>query len=238
MLLSCIAVAAELSLRVEGQESVPPKFIFSAQGSSGICPDVLRAMERIDPGLRFVGGDKPFSLKLIEQGLEAGSVDVACALLDSDRRRAIARRLDTPVYRVKERLAARAGDIGEVASLSALAAAHDLVATYKGASYVALLRSHGVEVDDSSSDGLTSLRKVIAGRARYFYMNDLTLAQLVRDNGLQHEVRILKTVLHEEPIYFWVSQRLANDVAQRLNDDLQRLERSGELARIYAKYSE
>jgi ABC-type amino acid transport substrate-binding protein len=103
---------------------------------------------------------------------------------------------------------------------------------------VKFLQNLGIAVDDSSSDGLTCIRKVMGGRARFFYMNDLTLAQLVRDNHLQKDVRILKAVLHEEPSYFWLSRRQSTEVAERLNRDLARLDSNGELARIYRRYGD
>ncbi|WP_269532127.1 ABC transporter substrate-binding protein [Chitinimonas sp. BJYL2] len=235
LLVPCLC-AAELVITVGAQESVPPKYIFDQGKASGICPDVLRAMERQDPGIQFIDVNRPRSMLLIERGLELGQIGVACALLDSPRRNEVAIRLPTPVYKVREQVVGRVNDPLEVANIAQLRDSGALVTTYRGAGYVDQLRAQGIRVDDESSDALAALRKVAGGRARYFYMNDLTLAHLLLEHGFNHELRILPTVFNERPIWFWVSRKLPAGTAERLAKGLGQLNASGELDRIFQKY--
>ena len=229
-------VAADLDLKVSGQEGVPPKFIFDGYHVSGICPDILHAISVLDPGLRFVGGYKPISVPLMEQGLESGLLDVACALTDIPRRHQIANMVPTPLYTVHERLAVRSSDPVDIKSFDDLAKASGMVVTFSGASYAIKLRELGVPVDDSNADAASTLRRLLSGHARFFYMNDLTLAYLIRNAHAQRDIRILPTQLHEESTFFWVSRKLPAETFDRLGRDIAALAANGELQRIYQRY--
>ncbi|NVD97377.1 ABC transporter substrate-binding protein [Massilia sp. BJB1822] len=250
LLLSCAAAvlagpphaAAEpepqYTLRIVAQESVPPKWL-PREGSlpAGVCPDILAAIEKIQPRLRFSGMEEARSVPVIEQGLESGGVGAACALLDTPRRRQIASVAGKSLYTVRHRLAAAASDKVNIETLEELVRLRPLINTPRGAAYSDQLRILGLEVDDSTGDNLTNLRKIAAGHGRFIYMNELTLAWLIREHNLQNKVRLLPNILKEEPIYFWISKK-ADPMATRLADQaLHRLHSSGELARIYQRWS-
>lgn len=234
--LSLVALAQPVPVRTMGQESLPPKWIVREGRLEGLCPEILSAMEKAEPRLKFSGQDEFRSVPQIEQGLESGAVGAACALLDSERRRKIAH-LAAKVYVVRHRLAAAAADKAVVDSMDDLVRLNPLIATSRGAAYSDQLRALGLEVDDSTGDNLTNLKKILAGHGRFVYMNELTLAWLIRENKLQDKVRLLPVVLKEEPIFFWISKK-ADPVAMRLmNQALYKIKASGELARIYERWS-
>lgn len=234
--LSCAAQAQQVLVRTMGQESLPPKWIMREDQAEGLCPDILTAMEKSEPRLKFTGQDDLRSVPQIEQGLESGSLGAACALLDSERRRKAAH-MAGKVYTVRHRLAAATTDKVNVESIDELVRLKPLIATSRGAAYTEQLRALGLEVDDSTGDNLTNLRKILAGHGRFVYMNELTLMWIIRDNKLQDKVRLMPAVLKEEPIYFWVSKK-ADPVAQRLmTQALQKIKASGELARIYERWA-
>lgn len=236
-LANAAAETEPYTLRILAQESVPPKWLPREGAPAGVCPDILAAMEKIEPRLRFAGSEEARSVPLIEQGLETGSIGAACALLDTPRRRQIASVAGKPLYTVRHRLAAAASDKVNVDSLEELVRLRPLITTPRGAAYSEQLRVLGLEVDDSTGDNLTNLRKVVAGHGRFIYMNELTLAWLIREHRLQSKIRLLPNILKEEPIYFWVSKK-ADPTAQRLADQaLHRLHSNGELARIYQRWA-
>jgi glutamate/aspartate transport system substrate-binding protein len=239
----CLALPAAAqpalpAIQVPAQEKAPHKFLIRPDRVDGLCPDLLRAMERSDPALRFEGYRRELSLSLIEQGLKSGSVGAACALLERPERHAWARRADTPLYTVRHMVAVRADDAVRVDGLAGLRAlsGEQPVLTARGSAYPAFLRAAQLKVDDATGDPQANLRKLLAGRARFFYGGEFALLRAIQANGLDERLRLLPTVFHEESIYFWVSRQLPQEQFERIERALARLKASGELARLVQQY--
>lgn len=237
--LSCLGMArAEVfTLRTMAQESLPPKWINRNGQAEGVCPDILAAIEKIEPQLRFAGQEDYRSVPMIEHGLETGAVACACALMDTPRRRQIAIIAGKPLYMIRHRLAAAASDTAMIDNFDDLIKLKPLINTSRGAGYSGQLRAMGLSVDDSTGDNVVNLKKILAGHGRFFYMNELSMAWIVRENGMTDKIRILPSVLKEDPIYFWVSKKLPLARAQLVDQALLKLKANGELARIYERWS-
>lgn len=238
-ILTSLAHAAQadtMLVRVLGQESIPPKWILRDGRPEGLCPDILAAMERAEPRLKFTGQEDFRSVPVIEQGLETGRVAAACALLDSERRRRIAH-LAGKLYVVRHRLAAAIADKASVETMDDLVRLKPLIVTSRGAAYSEQLRQLGLDVDESTGDNLTNLKKIMAGHGRFVYMNELTLGWIIRNHKLQDKVTILPAVLKEEPIYFWISKKADPKAARLMNQALQKVAAKGELTRIFERWA-
>ena len=236
-LLPGLAGAEPITLTVLAQESSPPKWIPGELQPTGICPDILAAIEKIEPRLRFSHAPETRSLAFLEQGLESGKIDVACALLDTERRRQVAQVVGPPLYVVRHRLAARIDDAVAIRSMAELLSLNPLINTQRNAGYANQLRALGLEVDDNSGDNIVNLKKVIAGHGRFFYINELTLTMLMEHDLFKGKVRMLDWVVKEEPIYFHISKKCQADVAPLVEQALNKLKENGELARIYASWA-
>ena len=78
-LLPCLhAAAGGITLRTEMEADAAMKW--AAGGGSGICPEVLRAISRKDPGIEFAWGADPVPQKRVVAEAEAGRIDVVCGL--------------------------------------------------------------------------------------------------------------------------------------------------------------
>lgn len=238
LLLCATAGAAPqpVDVRIMAQEGIAPKWIVYQDHVEGICADIIAALERTEPRLRFYGYNQGRALPAIEAGLASGGVQAGCALLDSPRRRALADTVGKPLYVIRNRLAGRSDDHVEVRSLGDVARLHALVDVATGSAFAARLREAGVAVDESSGDGLVRLRKILAGHGRFTYMDELSLERYIRANRLEDRIRMLP-VLSEEPAWFWVSKKADPRVKRLIDAALGRLQSSGELARIYARWS-
>jgi glutamate/aspartate transport system substrate-binding protein len=230
------APAQPVVVHVMAQESIAPIWIANARRADGICPDIMAAMERAEPRLRFAGHVQGRSLPAIEAGLATGEVEAACALIDSPRRRQVAEPVGPPLYTIRHRLAGRADDDAVVLGLDDLVRLKALVDTTTGSAFVARMKAAGVPVDDSSSDNLLNLRKVLAGHGRFTYMDELALQRYIRTQGWEHRIRVLPLV-EEEPAWFWVSRKAAPEVGPLVGKALARIKASGELGRIYAAWT-
>jgi glutamate/aspartate transport system substrate-binding protein len=236
-----IALAGEpaevVDARIAGQEAGVPKWVHLRNRVAGICPDILLAIERVEPRLRFTGYRQSRSLPGIEMGLDSGSLDVACGLARSARRQALAEIAGPAVYAVRHRLAARADDGADVHAIADLVRLDPLVVAQRGAVFTEELRAAGVRIDDATDDNGVNLRKMLAGHGRFLEMNELTLRHYLRSEGATQQVRILPVVLKDEPSYFWVSRKADPAIGRLLGPALAKLKASGELDRIYARHA-
>ncbi len=237
---ACCAVMAQaepLVLRAAAQEAAAPKFILGKDGRvGGLCPDILHAIEKLDPQLRFELDATPNPIPRLMHGVRSGQLDLVCALGISAERLEMAAYLPTVLYTVEERLVARADDTVAVGSFAELAALRELVATQPGSTYVDTLRGHGIRVDTSSGDDLAGLRKILSGRLRFFYTSDLVASYFIRTAGYEGKLRMLPASFQTRPMHVWVSRALDPAVAKRLDKALAALRASGELERIHRGY--
>jgi polar amino acid transport system substrate-binding protein len=231
------AVSPPITVTMLAQESIPPKWVTDDGAVQGLCPDLMAAIERIEPRLRFAGYERPRSLLVIEDALETGRAGAACGLLDSPRRRSVAVRLRVPLYEVRHRLAAVAGDRQEVNNFDDLVRLKPLINTARGSAYILQLKARGIAVDDSTGDNVVNLRKIIAGHGRYTYMNELSLLRLIRTEHLEDKIKMLPAVFNAEPVYLWVSHKADPSLAPMLEEALARLKANGELTRIYDRWA-
>ncbi|MEC5161145.1 MULTISPECIES: substrate-binding periplasmic protein [unclassified Janthinobacterium] len=236
----CPAAAEQgpIQLRVLAQESIPPKWVIRGGRMDGLCPDILAAIEKIEPRVRFSGYADYRSLPVIEQSLSSGAVGAACALLDTPRRQQIARIVGQPLYSVRHRLAAASAETAMPRNFDELIKLKPLIATPRGASYSEQLRVMGLAVDDSTGDNMVNLKKVAAGHGRFFYMNELTMGWLLQSDEVRGKVRMLPGVLKEEPIYFWISKKADPAAAAIVERAIDRLHANGEMARIYKRWAD
>ena len=230
------AHAQDYTLRLMAQESLPPKWIKHQGKPDGECPSILAALERVEPRLHFTGSADFRSIPVIENALDTGRIDCACALLDTPQRRQIAVASVQWLYIVRHKVAVAVSDTVEVRTLDDLVRLKAPIATSRGAGYADQLRALGLEVDDSNGDNLVNMKKIIAGHGRFFYMNQMTLEWIVRENQLGDKIRILPAVLKEEPVYFWVSKQADPNAVRLVEQALQKIRASGELARINQRW--
>lgn len=237
LLMAAQAPAAPLTLRTMGQESIAPKWVGPVESLSGLCPDIMTAIEKVEPRLRFDRRIAVRSVPVIEHALEVGNIDASCAMLDTPRRRQIADIAGPPVYTVRHRIAGLASDSAVVNSLDDLVKLNPLINTARGAGYVDQLLALGLQVDASSGDNVVNLRKVLAGHGRFMYMNEVTLAWFIRVEKLEDKIKIWPAVFKEEPIYFWVSKRAKPEVHDLVARAIDKLQQNGTLAGIYQRWA-
>lgn len=235
--LASTASAQSVALRTLPQEGSAPKFMDGAATTSGHCPDILAAIERVDKSLQFTIDAQAAPVKRIENELKSGRIDVICALLDTPLRNEIAHRIEPPIFHVQERLVGRREDAAPVRSAQDLAQSGAIVVTQSGASYAIDLRNAGVKVVETPGGAAMALRQVEANRARFFYTNALTGAYYIRSESLGDKLRLHPGVLQSTPSYLWAGRHLDAATVQKLEKALQHLKRSGELERIYQRYA-
>lgn len=232
------APAPALQLRTVQQSGSLVKYDPDGSPSRpGLCLEILRAVEKVDPGLRFTGLDQQVPLKRVERLLADGLVDVFFCLLRSPERERQWRYVPVPLYVVRHVVVQRSDDTRRMETLTELAAASRTkpVLVMRGTALARRLTAANVVINEVGSER-EALEMLTRGRADAIYGQDINLQRQVAETRLADKVRVGRNAFHEEPQYVAVRADLPAAHEERLLQALKRLERDGQLRQLADKY--
>ncbi|QDQ26763.1 transporter substrate-binding domain-containing protein [Chitinimonas arctica] len=232
--------APEIVLRTAAQDGAAPKFTLHADGQvGGICIEVMRAIEKIEPSLRFSGDQQVFPLPRIERMLEVGELDLACALINNTARAAKFQFIEPPLYQAHYGFAIRRGDPARPTSWDDVhkMGNDNIVLAVAGSGVIERLKrlSHQ-SVDSSATTPQGNLIKLKNRRGRFFYYRLQGLSREIESAGLSEEIEILPTAIDSYSFQLALFRAKAPLVQERLSDALLKLQQSGELGAIIARW--
>ncbi len=244
---ACCALALSASLpvhaivlRTAAQEGTEPKFIADGKDHVvGLCVDILRAVEQIEPTLQFVGDQRWKPLIRAYSEMETGQLDVQCAMQRTAEREQRFHFLGPALYSIDYHFLARAQDTVDITQWDDVRrlAPDNVVLINRGFAAGEVLASMGgIEVDASSTNPQLNLQKLIAGRGRLYFHRGPGLQRLLARTGTTDKVRILPHVMYSAKLYFVTSKKLAAFINERLERALFQLEKNGELERLMRKW--
>lgn len=238
--LACCVPAQAVVLRTAAQAGTEPKFIAGDGGAIvGLCIDILRAIERVDPQLRFAGDQRWMPLIRAYSEVESGLQDAACAVQRSPERERKMNFLATPLVAVNYHFLARMADPVSIRNWNDVRklAPDGVVLANRGFAAAAILAQQGgIETDASSTSPALNLQKLVAGRGRLYFHRSPGLKKMLEHNGMGDKVRILPTVMYRASLYMVTGPHVARGVVERLEQALAQLEVSGELERLARKW--
>ncbi len=228
-----------IELRTAAQQSTAPKFVPVEGGAAGLCVDIHRAIERVDPGLRITGDQQWRPLPRMEAELRSGVLDIGCGLMRNRDRDADLVYVEPALFVVSYHLVARADDPVMIESWDDVRGLGDkgIVLAIHGFGHVARLKElGGLAIDSGAIDAATNLRKLLAGRGRFYYHRSPGIASEIRKAGLDGKVRVLPAMMDLQRFYMMAGRHVPATVVARLNRALAQLEASGELKRLFSKW--
>lgn len=237
-LMGFSAQAQELTLRTVQQSGATIKYDpEGGPGRPGLCLEILRAVERADPGLHFVGQERGVPLRRVERLLADGLVDAFFCLLRTPEREKQWRYVPVPLYTIRHVVMQRADDPRPLASLAELAVSSQRkpVLISRGTALARRLAAADVVIAEVSSER-EALQMLALGRADAVYGQDINLMRHLADAKLGDKLKIGRTVFHEESQYLTVRADLPAAQEERLAQALRRLERDGTLRQLAEKY--
>jgi ABC-type amino acid transport substrate-binding protein len=242
MALTAPAVqAAPVTIRSAMQDSNTYKFDPKNEKQPGICIEIIRAVEKADPEIKFSGMDAFTPLpRIVAELASGGSLDAFCGLLKTPERAAQVNFLDIPIYSLRHKVAVRAEDTVSVKTFDDIRklGTNNTIAATQGLVYAAYLQQQGgLTIDDGSKDPSANFKKLLSERVRFYYNAESTLVEYIHNEKLQGKVKILPSVFKEENQYFVTSKTLPAATADKLRAALDKLAKQGELAKIFARYS-
>lgn len=235
-LLACLPVRGQ-TLRTVQQGNSMAKYAPGDSNRPGICMEILRAVEQIDPRLRFSGLDQQAPLRRVEIMLSQGEIDLFFCLLRSAEREKQWRYVPVPLYRIQHMVAMRQDDTPEPRDMTDLVVAsrRKAVVVTRGTVLAATLREAGATVTEAASD-FEALQMLVLGRTDHVYGQDLNLQRHLREFRSGEKLRIASTVFQSDQQFLAIGRHVTVAVEQRLLHALQKLEREGRLKAISDKY--
>jgi len=238
--LLVIAAEVPVQLRTAAQESSEPKFIADGKERiGGLCIDLMRAVEQIDPGLRFVGDQQWKPLIRVNAELANGTEDVACALQRTPLREQLFNFIGPPLYTIDYHFLVRSDDNVTINNWDDLRklGPETVVLVNRGYAAGEILASMGTfKVDASSPRAELNLHKLMIGRGRLYFHRGPGLHKLLERTGTAGQVKILPQVMYSAKLYFATSKQLDRKISERLANALYALEKKGELDRLMHKW--
>lgn len=246
LFLCCLLLAAGsqaqniVTLRVAAQTGTEPKFIDGGNGRViGLCIDIFRTIERIDPGLVFAGDQQWLPLIRAVSEVTTRQDDLACAIQRSPERERQLVFLDPVIIQFQYLLVARADDQLVVNSWDDLRALGErgVVLVNRGFTTSDYLKQlGGLQINASATDPAINLQMLVARRGRVFLHRNPGLETLIARTGMTGKVKVLPHVMYENPTYVALGKHVDAAVVARVRRAVEQMERTGELARIVKKW--
>ena len=226
-----------LVLRTAQQSASLLKYAPDQPDRPGLCRELMQAVERVDPGIRFTGLGLQGPLQRIERLLERGEIDVFFCLLKSPEREQQWNYLTVPLYRIRYVAVQRLGDPIELRSMEDLAAAgrRKPVLVTRGTLLARMLKEAGVPMAEAPSER-EALKMLLLERTDVVFGQDMNLANNMRAAGQGDRLRIAATVFREDVQYVVTAKHVPTEVQARLTRALEQLERSGQIKAIAERY--
>jgi ABC-type amino acid transport substrate-binding protein len=204
-----------------------------------VCVDLFRAIEKIEPGVQFVGDQQWLPLLRAHSELATHQHDALCAVQRTDERARQYIFLDPPLFQLRYQLIARADDPVVINSWDDVRKLGPQAIILSNRGYVTpdlLARIGGLQVDPSATSPAMNLHKLIAGRGRFFLHRAPGMQGFIERAGATQKVRVLPAVMMTTDVYMAMGTHVDPAVRQRVQRAIEQLEKSGEMARLLKKW--
>jgi len=195
----------------------------------------MRAVERVDGSLKFVGQQRWQPLTRIYSGLDHGLQDVSCGLSHSAERDKKYLFVGPALFTIRYHLIARADDPVTINNWDDVRKLEPdgIVLANRGFAGVTMLENAGIrQIDAGAASPQLNVQKLLAKRGRLFFHRGPGLQAILNRTGFGDKVRILPAEMAASPLYFVAGKHVDAATIDHLRAALLVLERSGELDRI------
>ena len=240
LLAACMHAQAAEPLALRTSIEANSELKWRPDGRSGLCPDILRALERSDGALKVSWSPQRTPQRRLVEDVARGRIDLACALGRTQEREERFAIPDVILYNNELVAAVRQGDPLQLASLAELARlpAPDVVLVNAGARLVARLREMGVaHVDEGGKNPQDNLRKLAAGRGRVYLYHEPGMRWEIGRAGLGAQLQVLNVALSTDAHYLLLSPQLPRATVQRITQALRNMHADGSLRAITVRWS-
>tara|TARA_B110001454_G_scaffold219191_1_gene251087 strand:- start:4445 stop:5113 length:669 start_codon:yes stop_codon:yes gene_type:complete len=207
---------------------------------SGLCPAFLRAIEEMEPTIKFVGMEKFIPTKRIHSSLKDGTLDAFACFAPTEERKKYIDFIEPPLF-VNDVQAAVLKD-----SPAARVTSWDQMKTQNQWIFLATLGTPhvnflenipGIKIDAQSGDNINNLEKLKASRGDVFIHFGYILKGIVQKEQITDKIVILPFNIRKEKQYLALSKKVSAETKKKLENAIYRLDKKGELKKIFDKYT-
>lgn len=217
-------------------QDFPPKYFMENNRMKGYSIDIIKALEEVDPLLKFKGQQSFASIPRIESDLKSGKSDAFVGIFKTAEREAKFLFIDIPLHEFAFLMAVRADDTIDIKSLDDIKKlpSNNTILTLLGTKLATYLQEKkGFNVDAGAINFSSNIDKLIKGRGRFLLSTDVSFYNLPN----RKEIRILPVVFNREPQYIMLSKKISVEKKERLTKALKKLHESGKLKTIFKHYA-
>lgn len=225
-------------LRTAAQQSEPKFFNLKGQNNIiGICIDTMRAIEQIEPSIKFIGDQNFIPMRRIEWELERGNLDVFFGFIRSKEREDKYIFIDIPIYYVKNILVSRKNDFITIENLEEIKDLEDnLILMASGVAQARYLKEKGFNIDDRGRTLNANLSKLFTYRGRFIYQSEIEMLSAIKNENAEDRIRIHPMQSEKEGRYIAFSKNTPIDILEKVTKAMEILRDNGELDRIFKIY--
>lgn len=238
--LVCTGDVHAIELKTAAQESAPKYFKNENNSMTGLCIDIIRAIERTDPEIKFSGYNQFLPFNRLQKQLEDGDLDVFLGFKKTPARLNKFHFVEIPLYQLDYKLAMLAGSGISEAQIENM---NDFgpeirVLTVRGTAAASFLRDQQSEfiIDESAYSPAKMILMLKRGRAPLAFYHDLGLLFVM--NSMDHE-KSVQLSNHSYSNYFHYlafSRKVPPETVEKVTKALQKLKGEGTLDRISRQY--
>lgn len=238
--------AFAIELKTSAQDLFPKFYVDSSGRMTGINIDIMKAIEKEVPNLKFAGKESDkinfAPWKRTQAWLESGEIDIVFGMSKSKKR--LKRGfvfIDTPLYTVKNILAVRSDDniqINSFGDIEKLGKKGTILVMPGTATYRFLQsQKHKLFIDYSGRIISQNLKKLVKGRGRFFFSHDLGILSTIKVEGYMGKIKTLPNVFRTYYHNAAFSSKVPRNTVEKVGKALKKLEQNGTLKKIYKKYT-
>lgn len=236
------SLASAYILKTYYQDGFPKYYIENIGNECvvrGLCPEVMRLIEKKAPNIKFVAPPELVRFNRIKSDLQHGVIDVFLGMTRTPEREKQFIYLDPPLYSLTHVLAVRHNDPIIINSFDDIRQLEEKgkILTNQGTSSANYLRKQGgLSVDAGAMTLSQNLTKLEKGRGRFVYFHNLGLINTIRMEGWEEKVKILPVSFHSYSHYLVFSRYADPEAVRIVKRALKELAESGELQAVTEKY--
>ncbi len=225
-------------LRTAAQECEPKYFrLDNEEKINGICVDVMRAIENIDPTIKFIGDQNFIPFQRIEEGVSKGDYDCFVGFAMNEERIKKYKFIDIPIYYVRNILISRIDEDINVYDLSQLMYLDDnVIMMAMGIAQADKLKSRGYNIDDGAHTPELNIKKLLSNRGRFIYQSEISLMAAIKKLGVGDSIKVHPLKQFETGRYIAFYPGTPAKIIEKVESALEKLEKQGVLEEIFKKY--
>lgn len=222
-------------------QDVYPKFIIKTVDGktelSGLCIEILKAIEKADPNIKFVAANEFFPFTRIDAGLTSGEIEAFIGLVKTKEREEKYQFI-YDLYQTGMKIVARSDEKAKINSLDDIKnlGSDAVILALYGTVQSKTLKEKGFNVDDGAKGVNDNFLKLINNRGRFFYQSDLSVFATIKENNYQNKVKVYPNVFEQNWQCFVFAKNAPKEKVDAVKAALDKIKKSGELDKIIVKY--